>query len=68
MGTPLTNKKGYENSCVMSHVSKMTGKLMIIHGMIDENVHFRHTARLINSLTEHRKGRCDINTTISSVV
>ena len=23
---------------------------MIVHGLIDENVHFRHTARLINRL------------------
>jgi hypothetical protein len=28
----------------------MRGKLMIVHGLIDENVHFRHTARLINRL------------------
>jgi dipeptidyl-peptidase-4 len=29
--------------------------LMLVHGLIDENVHFRHTARLINKLIEHRK-------------
>ena len=23
---------------------------MLVHGMIDENVHFRHTARLLNAL------------------
>ena len=28
----------------------MKGKLLIVHGLIDENVHFRHTARLINRL------------------
>ena len=28
----------------------MRGKLMIVHGLIDENVHFRHTTRLINKL------------------
>lgn len=39
----------------MTHVKNMTGKLMLLHGLIDENVHFRHTARLISSLTEHRK-------------
>ena len=30
------------------------GKLMLIHGLIDENVHFRHTARLINALIKNR--------------
>ena len=34
----------------MAHVSTLQGKLLLIHGLIDENVHFRHTARLINSL------------------
>ena len=27
---------------------------MLVHGLIDENVHFRHAARLINTLIEHR--------------
>ena len=29
---------------------------MLVHGLIDENVHFRHTARLINALITARKG------------
>jgi hypothetical protein len=32
---------------VLSHVAGMSGKLMLMHGMMDENVHFRHTARLV---------------------
>ena len=28
---------------------------MLIHGIIDENVHFRHTARLINTLIQQQK-------------
>ena len=28
---------------------------MLVHGMIDENVHFRHTARLINALIRAHK-------------
>ena len=39
----------------MAHVDSITGKLMIIHGLIDENVHFRHSARLINALIRARK-------------
>ncbi|SVA55613.1 uncharacterized protein METZ01_LOCUS108467, partial [marine metagenome] len=50
MGTPDSNPDGYENGSVMAHVSGIQGKLLLIHGLIDENVHFRHTARLINSL------------------
>jgi dipeptidyl-peptidase-4 len=39
----------------MAHVDKITGKLLLIHGLIDENVHFRHTARLINALNRAHK-------------
>lgn len=50
MGTPKDNPTGYAESSVMHHVDKLVGKLLLVHGMIDENVHFRHTARLINAL------------------
>ena len=55
MGTPATNPKGYEESAVMHHLEGMKGHLMLVHGLIDENVHFRHTARLINALVGARK-------------
>jgi len=55
MGTPQSNPHGYAASSVISHVASITGKLMLIHGLIDENVHFRHTARLINALIKARK-------------
>ncbi len=55
MGRPQENVVGYDASSVMTHVKKMKGKLLLIHGLIDENVHFRHTARLINSLIRERK-------------
>ncbi len=38
----------------MTHCKRMTGALLLIHGMIDENVHFRHTARLCTALTRAR--------------
>ena len=49
MGTPISNPDGYVNSSVMEYASNIRGELMLIHGLIDENVHFRHSARLINS-------------------
>ena len=55
MNTPQANPEGYRNSSVMAHIENMTGHLMLVHGLIDENVHFRHTARLINALIEARK-------------
>jgi dipeptidyl-peptidase-4 len=55
MGLPSENRAGYQESAVLEHVSNMRGKLLIIHGLIDENVHFRHTARLINRMVETGK-------------
>jgi dipeptidyl-peptidase-4 len=55
MGTPQSNPEGYQRSSVMAHVNTLSGKLLLIHGLIDENVHFRHTARLINALIAARK-------------
>jgi dipeptidyl-peptidase 4 len=55
MGTPQSNPQGYEESSVMHYIGEMRGKLMLVHGLIDENVHFRHTARLINALIRARK-------------
>ncbi|MGB3717342.1 MAG: S9 family peptidase [Candidatus Promineifilaceae bacterium] len=50
METPESNPNGYLEGSVMHHVDQIQGSLMIIHGLIDENVHFRHAARLINAL------------------
>ncbi|MGD8584881.1 MAG: S9 family peptidase [Chloroflexota bacterium] len=55
MGLPADNPEGYEQSSVLHHVDGMRGKLLLVHGLIDENVHFRHTARLINALIAARK-------------
>ncbi len=55
MGLPRENARGYEESSVMHHVAHLRGELLLVHGLIDENVHFRHTARLINALIRARK-------------
>ena len=36
-------------------VDDIEGALLIVHGLIDENVHFRHAARMINALVKARK-------------
>ncbi|CAM9388252.1 unnamed protein product [Chrysoparadoxa australica] len=55
MATPQSNPEGYAAGSVLTHASKLQGKLLLVHGLIDENVHFRHTARLINALIAARK-------------
>jgi dipeptidyl-peptidase-4 len=55
MGTPQSNPEGYHASSPIHRAADMHGRLMLVHGLIDENVHFRHTARLINGLIAARK-------------
>jgi dienelactone hydrolase len=52
MGMPTTNSEAYTESSVMTHARKISGRLMLVHGMVDENVHARHTFRLISKLIE----------------
>jgi dipeptidyl-peptidase-4 len=52
MGTPAENSQGYWEGSVLTHVEKLQGKLLLVHGMIDENVHFRHSARFLSALQE----------------
>jgi dipeptidyl-peptidase-4 len=55
MGLPSDNPAGYRESALFEHIPNMSGSLLMIHGLIDENVHFRHTARLINKLVASGK-------------
>ena len=55
MGLPAENPAGYEASSPLGCAAQLDGHLMIVHGMVDENVHFRHTGRLVNALTAARK-------------
>ena len=50
MGTPASNPAGYQESSVLTKVEKLRGELMLIHGMLDENVHFRHSARFTTAM------------------
>jgi dipeptidyl-peptidase 4 len=50
MGTPAANAEGYRAASVLPLAATLQNPLLIIHGMSDENVHFRHTARLLNVL------------------
>jgi dipeptidyl-peptidase 4 len=52
LGTPADNPEGYRQGSVLTHAEKLAGALLLVHGMIDENVHFRHSARLLSVLQE----------------
>lgn len=50
MGTPENNPDGYAESSVLEKADRLEGALLLVHGLLDENVHFRHSARLVSRL------------------
>jgi dipeptidyl-peptidase 4 len=55
LGKPQDNPEGYQRSSTLTYVDQLHGELFLVHGMIDENVHFRHTARIMQALIDAGK-------------
>lgn len=55
MGLPQENAEGYKTGSPISFAQGLQGKLLIIHGTGDDNVHFQGTQRLINKLIDLNK-------------
>jgi dipeptidyl-peptidase-4 len=55
MGLPADNAKGYHDGSPINFADGLKGKLLIIHGTGDDNVHFQGTQRLLNKLISLNK-------------
>ncbi|KAL7315947.1 hypothetical protein PS15m_005106 [Mucor circinelloides] len=58
MGLPEENPQAYHDSNVLSYVNQFPdneNRLLIAHGLIDENVHFRNTELLVSQLVKLKK-------------
>jgi len=55
MSTPQLNPKGYETSSVMTYADQLRGKLLLIHGTADDNVHFENSVALAAKLVAENK-------------
>ena len=55
MSTPQLNKKGYDTGAAMTYVKDFKGKLLIMHGMLDDNVHPNNAFQLIEALDRASK-------------
>jgi dipeptidyl-peptidase-4 len=55
MGLPQDNAQGYKDGSPISVAEGLQGKLLIIHGTGDDNVHFQGTQRLLNKLIDLNK-------------
>jgi dipeptidyl-peptidase-4 len=52
---PQDNGAGYEASSVFPYAKDLKGKLLVIHGMADDNVLFLHSTKLFRKLQDLRK-------------
>lgn len=55
MSTPQLNKKGYDTGAAMTYVKDFKGKLLIMHGMLDDNVHPNNAFQLIEAMDRNNK-------------
>jgi len=50
MDTPQNNPDGYDKTSVVKAAKNLHGKLLIIHGATDDNVHIENTFKFVNEL------------------
>jgi dipeptidyl-peptidase 4 len=52
MGTPKENPTGYRASEVVPNLERMTGALLLMQGMADDNVSFENSTRVMTAMQE----------------
>lgn len=55
MRTPEENKDGYKEGSCETYVENLKGRLLLVHGLVDDNVHPSNTWQLIKQLQNANK-------------
>ncbi len=55
MMTPDNNRAGYDSSSVLKAAKNLSGRLLLIHGVMDNNVHMQNTTQLAYELQKADK-------------
>lgn len=55
MQTPQENASGYDANSPITHVSKLKGNFLLVHGTADDNVHFQNTMKMVEALVQANK-------------
>jgi dipeptidyl-peptidase-4 len=50
MGLPEENASGYESASALTHAADLKDKLLLIHNLEDDNVHFQNTVQFMDAL------------------
>ena len=52
MRTPEENPQGYDENSPISHAGKIVGRLLLVHGSADDNVHYQNTMEYAEALVQ----------------
>ncbi|TWT43843.1 Prolyl tripeptidyl peptidase precursor [Phycisphaerae bacterium RAS1] len=55
MQTPQNNPEGYDASSAVKAAAELSGKLLLIHGLMDDNVHWQNSEQLMYELQKARR-------------
>lgn len=55
MRTPQENPEGYDLNSPLNYADQLKGKLLLVHGSADDNVHFQNTMRMVEALVQANK-------------
>lgn len=52
MRTPQENSEGYDDNSPINHVDKIKGKLLLVHGSADDNVHVQNSMEFAEKMVQ----------------
>ena len=55
MGLIGDNQEGYRNSSMSALAGNLQGKMLLVHSLLDDNVHPQNTFQLVKAMIDHRK-------------
>lgn len=53
--TPQDNAKGYDDNSPLNYADKLKGKLLLVHGSADDNVHYQNSMDMVTALVKANK-------------
>jgi dipeptidyl-peptidase-4 len=54
MGTPASNPAGYDSSSAVKKAPALKGRLLLVHSMMDDNVHPQNTMQIVYELEKNQ--------------
>jgi len=52
MGLPKENAEQYDKSSIVKSAAKLNGRLLLVHGTSDDNVHMQNSIQFINAMID----------------